>query len=204
MADMTNIGILISSRGSNMLAIADSITAGRIPNARIAVVFSDNADAAGLEAAKAKGLQAYAIPRNGISRKEHERELVAGLHRYDVQLVCLAGYMRVLSSWFLDHGFLVLNIHPSLLPAFPGEHAQQQAIEHGVKVAGCTVHIATEELDAGPIIVQRPVEVLDDDTEETLSDRILKQEWIAYTEAINMILSGDYQIVGRRHQKKRS
>jgi phosphoribosylglycinamide formyltransferase 1 len=196
---MKNLGILLSGRGSNFVAISDSIAAGRIPNARIAVVISNRTDAPGLETARQKGLTAIAIPSKGKPREEHDRDVVTALREHKVDLVCLAGYMRLLSSWFVQQfPARILNIHPSLLPAFPGLEAQQQAFAYGVRVSGCTVHLVDEELDHGAIIVQKTVPVLDTDDEHTLADRILEQEHIAYTEAIRIVLEGQYDIVGRR------
>jgi phosphoribosylglycinamide formyltransferase-1 len=196
---MKSIGILLSGRGSNFVAIADSIDAGRIANARIAVVISNKADAPGIAIARQRGLNAVVIPSQGKPREEHDREVVAALVRNKVDLVCLAGYMRLLSAWFVQQ-FLrkILNIHPSLLPAFPGLEAQEQAFAYGVKVSGCTVHFVDEELDHGSIIVQKTVPVLDNDDEHSLASRILEQEHVAYTEAINMVLSGKYEVKGRR------
>jgi phosphoribosylglycinamide formyltransferase 1 len=191
------LGILLSGRGSNFLAIADSVRAGRI-NAEIAIVISNRADAPGLEAAKQRGLQAVLIPSKGRVRVEHDREVIAALQHARVDLVCLAGYMRLLSPEFV-RAFpdRVLNIHPSLLPAFPGLDAQKQALDYGVKVSGCTVHLVDEHLDHGPIVVQRTVPVLPDDDEHSLSARILEQEHIAYTEAINVMLAGNFRLDGR-------
>jgi phosphoribosylglycinamide formyltransferase-1 len=196
---MKNLGILLSGRGSNFVAIADSIAVGRIPDARIAVVISNRADAPGLETARHRGLDALVIPSKGKSREEHDREIVAALLDHKVDLVCLAGYMRLLSPWFVQQfPARILNIHPSLLPAFPGLEAQQQAFAYGVRVSGCTVHLVDEELDHGAIIVQKTVAVLDSDDEHTLAERILEQEHIAYTEAIRIVLEGKFEIVGRR------
>jgi phosphoribosylglycinamide formyltransferase-1 len=196
---MKNLGILLSGRGSNFVAIADSIAAGRIPDARIAVVISNRADAPGLENARQRGLNALVISSKGKPREEHDREVVAPLLDNKVDLVCLAGYMRLLSPWFVQQfSSRILNIHPSLLPAFPGLEAQQQAFAYGVKVSGCTVHLVDEELDHGAIIVQKTVPVLDSDDEHTLAARILEQEHIAYTEAIKIVLEGKFEIVGRR------
>jgi phosphoribosylglycinamide formyltransferase 1 len=200
---MHSLGILLSGRGSNFVAIADSIDAGRIPDARIAVVVSNNADAPGISAARQRGLTAVVIPSKGRPRAEHEREVVAALTQHNVDLVCLAGYMRLLSPWFVQQfPRRILNIHPSLLPAFPGLEAQQQAFAYGVKVSGCTVHFVDEELDHGAIILQKAVAVLDSDDEHSLAARILEQEHVAYTEAINIVLSGGFEIVGRRLRKK--
>jgi phosphoribosylglycinamide formyltransferase-1 len=196
---MKNLGILLSGRGSNFVAIADSIAAGRIPDARIAVVISNRADAPGLEGARQRGLIALAISSKGKRREEHDREVVAALLANKVDLVCLAGYMRLLSPWFVQQfPARILNIHPSLLPAFPGLEAQQQAFAYGVRVSGCTVHFVDEELDHGAILVQKTVPVLDSDDEHTLAARILEQEHIAYPEAINMVLEGKCEIAGRR------
>src|SRR5271165_4811151 len=196
---MKNLGILLSGRGSNFVAIADSIAAGRIPNARIAVVISNRADAPGLETARQRGLNALVIPSKGKPREEHDREVVAALLGNKVDLVCLAGYMRLLSPWFVrQFPGKILNIHPSLLPSFPGLEAQQQAFAYGVKVTGCTVHFVDEELDHGAIIVQKAVQVLDSDDDHTLAARILEQEHISYSEAINVVVEGKFEIVGRR------
>jgi phosphoribosylglycinamide formyltransferase-1 len=199
---MHSLGILLSGRGSNFVAIADSIDAGRIPNARIAVVISNKADAPGIATARDRGLNTLVIPSKGKQREEHDRELVAALKQHNVDLVCLAGYMRLLSPWFVQQfPRRILNIHPSLLPAFPGLEAQEQAFAYGVKISGCTVHFVDEELDHGAIIVQKPVAVLDSDDEHSLADRILEQEHIAYTEAINIVLQGDFEIKGRLARK---
>ena len=200
---MKSIGVLLSGRGSNFVAIADSIDAGRIPNARIAAVISNRADAPGIATAQQRGLTALVIPSKGKTRVDHDREVVAALKQHDVGVVCLAGYMRLLSPWFVQQfPRQILNIHPSLLPAFPGLEAQEQAFAYGVKVSGCTVHFVDEELDHGPIIVQKTVEVLDTDDERTLAARILEQEHIAYTEAINVVLEGNFEIGGRRLRRK--
>ena len=198
MPEPKNLGILLSGRGSNFLAIADSVAAGRIP-ARIAVVISNQPDAPGLAAARERGLHALVIPSKGRQREEHDAEVVAALRQAKVDLVCLAGYMRLLSPGFV-RAFpqRILNVHPSLLPAFPGLEAQKQALDYGVKVSGCTVHMVDEDLDHGPIVVQKTVPVLPGDDEHTLADRILDQEHIAYTEAINLVLGGNFQIQGRR------
>jgi phosphoribosylglycinamide formyltransferase 1 len=196
---MKNLGILLSGRGSNFVAIADSIDAGRIPGARIAIVISNRPDAPGIEIAQKRGLQALVIPSKGKDRETHDREMVAALKQHEVDLLCLAGYMRLLSPWFVQQfPRRILNIHPSLLPSFPGLEAQQQAFAYGVKVSGCTVHLVDEELDHGAIIVQRTVPVLDTDDEHTLAARILEQEHIAYTDAINTVLYGRFEIAGRR------
>jgi phosphoribosylglycinamide formyltransferase-1 len=199
---MKSLGILLSGRGSNFVAIADSIEAGRIADARIAVVISNTADASGIATARRRGLNAQVIRSKGKPREEHDREVVAALKQHNVDLVCLAGYMRLLSPWFVQQfPRRILNIHPSLLPAFPGLEAQEQAFAYGVKVSGCTVHFVDEELDHGAIIVQKTVSVLDTDDEHTLGARILEQEHVAYTEAINAVLGGDFEIVGRRLRK---
>jgi phosphoribosylglycinamide formyltransferase-1 len=196
---MKNLGILLSGRGSNFEAIAANIAAGRIPNARIAVVISNQEDAHGIATARDLGLTALVIPSKGKNRAQHDREVVAALEEHRVDLVCLAGYMRLLSPWFVQlFPRRILNIHPSLLPAFPGLEAQEQAFAYGVKVSGCTVHFVDEELDHGAIILQKTVPVLDTDDERTLAARILEQEHIAYSEAINIVLEGKFEIVGRR------
>ncbi len=196
---MKNLGILLSGRGSNFEAIAKNVAAGKIPNARVAVVISNLPEAGGLEIAKRMGLETRVIPSKGKRREEHDREVVAALQDHKVDLVCLAGYMRLLSPWFVQQfPRRILNIHPSLLPAFPGLEAQQQAFAYGVKVSGCTVHFVDEELDHGAIIVQRTVPVLDSDDEHTLAARILEQEHIAYSEAIKIVLEGNYRVAGRR------
>jgi phosphoribosylglycinamide formyltransferase-1 len=196
---MRNLGILLSGRGSNFLAIADSVAAKRIPDARIAIVISNRSDAPGIEIARQRGLPTLVIPSKGKLREEHDRASVSALQEKKVDLICLAGYMRLLSPWFVQQFPLkILNIHPSLLPAFPGLEAQEQAFAFGVKVTGCTVHFVDEELDHGAIIVQKTVAVLDSDDERTLSARILEQEHIAYIEAIRIVLEGKFKIVGRR------
>lgn len=202
---MRSLGILLSGRGSNFVAIANSIDAGRIPNARIAVVISNRADAPGIATARQRGLNALVIPSKGKGREDHDREVFAALKQNGVELVCLAGYMRLLSPWLVQQfPRRILNIHPSLLPAFPGLEAQEQAFAYGVKVSGCTVHFVDEELDHGPIIVQMAVPVQNGDDEHTLAARILKQEHSAYTEAINVVLRGQFEIVGRRLVHKAS
>jgi phosphoribosylglycinamide formyltransferase-1 len=196
---MKNLGILLSGRGSNFEAIADSIRAGRIPDARIAIVISNRHEAPGIEKARSLGLPAIVLASKGMEREAHDREMVAALKQHQVDLICLAGYMRLLSPWFVQqYPRKILNIHPSLLPAFPGLEAQQQAFAYGVKVTGCTVHFVDEELDHGPIIVQKAVQVLDTDDEHSLSARILEQEHIAYSEAIQLVLEGNFQISGRK------
>jgi len=193
-----NLGILLSGRGSNFEAIANNIEAGRLP-ARIAVVISNRADAPGIENARRRGLKAVVIPSKGCPREEHDRLVVAALREAGVELVVLAGYMRLLSPWFIQQfRQRIVNIHPSLLPAFPGLEAQKQAFDYGVKVSGCTVHFVDEDLDHGPILVQRVVPVLPGDDDHTLAARILEQEHQAYSEAIRMIIEGKYRVVGRR------
>ena len=182
-----------------MLALADAVADGRIPGSEIVVVISDHADAPGLVSASGRGIETRAIERRGRTREEHEREIIAALEERSVELVCLAGYMRLLSSCFVKaFRHRILNIHPSLLPAFPGLDAQRQAIEHGVKFSGCTVHFVDETLDGGPIITQRTVPVLDDDTPATLAARILVEEHRAYREAVAIVASGNYRVEGRR------
>jgi len=201
-ASMKSLGILLSGRGSNFVAIAESIDAARIVDARIALVISNKADSPGIDTARQRGLNALVIPSKGKAREEHDREVVAALKTNKVDLLCLAGYMRLLSPWFVQQfPRKILNIHPSLLPAFPGLEAQQQAFAYGVKVSGCTVHFVDEELDHGAIVVQKTVPVLDGDDEHTLAARILEQEHIAYTEAINIVLGGKFEILGRRFVK---
>lgn len=198
-ANPAQLGILISGRGSNMVALAEAIRDGRIPDARIVIVISDKPAAPGLERARQLGLNILVIERGRHSREEHDREIVAALRKHRVGLVCLAGYMRLLSPYFIDtFRNRILNIHPSLLPCFPGLAAQEQALAHGVKWTGCTVHFVDETLDGGPIIAQRIVPVSDDDTVESLSARILEQEHLLYYEAVALIVSGEYRIRGRR------
>jgi len=202
---MKNLGILLSGRGSNFEAIAKNVAAGKIPDARIAVVISNKTDAGGIEVARRMGLETHVIPSKGKPREEHDREVVASLQQHRVDLICLAGYMRLLSPWFVQQfPHRILNIHPSLLPAFPGLEAQEQAFAYGVKVAGCTVHFVDEELDHGAIIVQKAVQVLDTDDEHTLAARILEKEHLAYSEAINIVLSEKIEIVGRRLLRPRA
>ena len=202
---MHSLGILLSGRGSNFLAIADAIASGKIPNARIAVVISNLANAQGLAAARDRGLTAIAIEAKGRKRAEHDAEIIATLQAHNVDLVCLAGYMRLLSPGFIQaFPQRILNIHPSLLPAFPGLDAQTQAFEYGVQIAGCTVHFVDEQLDHGVIILQRSIPVLESDDAHTLANRILEQEHIAYSEAIARVLSGNYQIISRRYLPKTS
>jgi phosphoribosylglycinamide formyltransferase-1 len=198
------LGILLSGRGSNFVAIADAIRRHRLPGAEIAVVLSNQAEAPGLAIARERGLSAFAVPSAGRKRAEHDAEMIARLHQHRVDLVCLAGYMRILSAEFV-RAFpnRILNVHPSLLPAFPGLDAQAQALEFGAKVAGCTVHFVDEAVDHGAIVVQRAVPVMDDDTAESLAARVLEQEHIAYPEAVARVLSGDYEFVGRRYVSRR-
>lgn len=199
MHSANKLGILLSGRGSNFVAIAESVAAGRIANAEIAVVISNRAEAPGLEIARQRGLNALLIRSIGKTREQHDAEVVAALKENQVDLICMAGYLRLLSPWFVQQfPQRILNIHPSLLPAFPGLDAQKQALEFGAKISGCTVHFVDEQLDHGAIIVQRAVPVLASDDEHVLAARILEQEHIAYTEAINIVVSGNYQIVGRR------
>ena len=196
---LCRIGILISGRGSNMLALADAVREGRIPGASIAIVISDQVGAAGLAHAQERGLETVVIERRGRTRIEHDREIIAALRAREVEIVCLAGYMRLLSTEFIEaYRGRVLNIHPSLLPAFPGLDAQRQAVEHGVRLSGCTVHFVDETLDGGPIVTQRAVPVLDTDTPDALAARILVEEHRAYPEALALVCSGDYEIAGRR------
>jgi phosphoribosylglycinamide formyltransferase-1 len=192
------LGILLSGRGSNFLAIADAIAEGRL-DAEIAVVISNRPEVPGIAAAMERGLNAIALPSKGLDREVYDRALIDELRRHRVDLVCLAGYMRILSGHFIrEYTMRILNIHPSLLPAFPGLDAQHQAFEHGVKFSGCTVHFVDEGLDSGPIVKQAVVPVLDRDTAETLSARILQEEHRIYAEAIGLVLSGGYRIEGRR------
>ena len=196
------LGILLSGRGSNFLAIADNVAAGKIP-AEIAVVISNKPYAPGIQAAEQRGLNAHVIQGKGLARAEHDAAIVACLREHRVDLVCLAGYMRLLSPVFLEaFPQRVLNIHPSLLPAFPGLDAQKQALEYGSRITGCTVHFVDEHLDHGVIVAQRSVAVLPEDDEHSLSARILEQEHIAYSEAISMVLSGEYEVQGRRYLRK--
>jgi phosphoribosylglycinamide formyltransferase-1 len=195
---MKNLGILLSGRGSNFEAIADNAVSGKL-DAKVAVVISNRADAPGIESAQRRGLTALVIPSKGKPREEHDREVVAALRAHQVELVCLAGYMRLLSPWFVQQfPNRILNIHPALLPAFPGLEAHKQAFDYGVKVSGCTVHFVDADLDHGAIILQKAVPVLDTDDEHTLAARILEQEHVAYTEAIRIVLEGKYSIEGRR------
>lgn len=195
---MNRLGILLSGRGSNFEAIADNVTAGRL-HAEIGVVISNREQARGLEVARARGLNAVCIPSRGMDRESYDQLLIDELRRNAVDLICLAGYLRLLSAKFIQaFPMRIMNIHPSLLPAFPGLDAQHQAIEYGVKVAGCTVHFVDENLDAGPIILQATIAVHDDDTVDSLSARILEHEHRIYTEAISLVLGGHVEIRGRR------
>jgi phosphoribosylglycinamide formyltransferase-1 len=193
------IGVLLSGRGSNFEALADSVAAGRIPNAEIAIVISNRENAPGIEKAQARQIPAQVIPSRGLEREAYDKLVIAALEEKKVDLVCLAGYMRLLSPAFVAaYRGRILNIHPSLLPAFPGLESQRQAIEHGAKFSGCTVHFVDENLDAGPIILQAAVPIRDDDTPETLSARVLKEEHRIYTEAVRIVLEGRYRMEGRR------
>src|SRR5437899_3884979 len=193
------IGVLLSGRGSNFEALAESVAAGRIPNAEIAMVISNREGAPGIERAKARGIATRVIPSKGLEREVYDRQVAAVLDEHKVDLICLAGYMRLLSPFFVaKYPNRILNIHPSLLPSFPGLESQKQALDYGVKFAGCTVHFVDENLDAGPIILQSAVPVLDTDDEHTLSERILKEEHRIYTQAVKIILEGNYKIAGRR------
>lgn len=189
MIERARIGILISGRGSNMVALAEAVRDGRVPNAQVAVVITDQPNAAGLAEAKERGIETLVIGRSGRTREEHDREIVAALRAHNVDLVCLAGYMRVLSREFIEaYRDRILNIHPSLLPAFPGLDAQRQALENGAEWTGCTVHFVDETLDGGPVIRQRRVDVQPDDTVETLSERILIEEHRLYPEVVSIVL----------------
>jgi phosphoribosylglycinamide formyltransferase 1 len=193
------IGVLLSGRGSNFEALADSVSAGRIRNAEIGLVLSNREGAPGVERAKARGLATRVIPSKGLEREAYDRQVVAALREANVELVCLAGYMRLLSPYFVAaFPQRILNIHPSLLPSFPGLESQKQALDYGVKFAGCTVHFVDENLDAGPIVLQAVVPVEGSDTENTLGTRILKEEHRIYSEAVEIILEGKYKIEGRR------
>ena len=193
------IGVLLSGRGSNFEALADSVAAGRIPNTEIAIVISNRENAPGIDKARGRGISAQVIPSRGLEREPYDKLVIAALEDKKVDLVCLAGYMRLLSPAFVAaYRGRILNIHPSLLPAFPGLESQRQAIEHGAKFSGCTVHFVDENLDAGPIILQAAVPIRDDDTPETLSERVLKEEHRIYTEAVRIVLEGRYRMEGRR------
>jgi phosphoribosylglycinamide formyltransferase 1 len=193
------IGVLLSGRGSNFEALAQSVASGGIPGAEIAIVISNREGAPGIDRAKARGIAARVIPSKGLERETYDRQVVAALKESQVDLVCLAGYMRLLSPFFVaSFPNRILNIHPSLLPSFPGLESQRQALEYGVKCAGCTVHFVDENLDAGPIILQAIVPVADDDTEESLSAKILQEEHKIYSQAVRIVLEGRYKIAGRR------
>jgi phosphoribosylglycinamide formyltransferase 1 len=193
------IGVLLSGRGSNFVALADGVAAKRIPNAEIAIVLSNREGAPGIDKAKERGIPSRVIPSKGLEREAYDRQVVAVLSEHKVDLVCLAGYMRLLSPYFVAaFPNRILNIHPSLLPSFPGLESQRQALEYGVKFAGCTVHFVDENLDAGPIVLQAAIPVRDEDTEATLSERILTEEHRIYTEAVKIVLDGRYKIAGRR------
>ena len=193
------IGVLLSGRGSNFVALADSVAAGRIPDTEIAIVVSNREGAAGIDKAKDRGIPTRVIPSKGLEREPYDRQVVAVLREHKVDLICLAGYMRLLSSYFVaSFPNRILNIHPSLLPSFPGLESQRQALEYGVKIAGCTVHFVDENLDAGPIVLQAAVPVHDVDTEVTLSERILAEEHRIYSEAVRIVLEGKFKIAGRR------
>ena len=199
---MKRLGILLSGRGSNFAAIADKIAQGKLTGCEIAAVISNKADAPGLDVARERGLKAVAIEARGRKRAEHDEEIIACLREHQVDLVCLAGYMRLISPGFVQaFPERILNIHPSLLPAFPGLDAQEQAFNYGVQVTGCTVHFVDEQLDHGVIVLQKTVPVLEGDDAPTLAERILEQEHIAYSEAIARVISGEYRVVGRRYVK---
>jgi len=193
------IGVLLSGRGSNFEALADSVTSGRIPNAEIAIVVSNREGVPGIDRAKQRKIATRIIPSKGLEREVYDRQVVAVLKEFQVDLVCLAGYMRLLSPYFVAaFPQRILNIHPSLLPSFPGLESQRQALEYGVKLAGCTVHFVDENLDAGPIVLHAVVPVKDEDTEAALSERILREEHRIYSEAVRIVLEGKYKIAGRR------
>jgi phosphoribosylglycinamide formyltransferase-1 len=196
---MKRIGVLLSGRGSNFEALADSVAAGRIPEAEIALVVSNRAGAPGIDRARDRGFATRVIASKGLEREPYDRQVAAALHEANVDLICLAGYMRLLSPFFVaTFPQRILNIHPSLLPSFPGLESQKQALQYGVKFAGCTVHFVDENLDAGPIVLQAVVPIEDRDTEDTLSARILKEEHRIYSEAVKIVLAGNYKIAGRR------
>jgi len=193
------IGILISGRGSNMVAITEAAQSGKIPDSEVVVVISDKSKAPGLEKARSLGVEAIAVTRKGRAREQHDEEIVSNLQNHGVELVCLAGYMRLLSPFFVKaYRNRILNIHPSLLPSFRGLEAHLQAIEYGVKISGCTVHFVDEHLDHGAIILQNAVEVKDGDTAESLSTRIIKYEHESYVEAVRQIAAGEIVIEGRQ------
>jgi phosphoribosylglycinamide formyltransferase 1 len=193
------LGVLLSGRGSNFEALADSVAADRIPGAQIAIVIANREGAQGIDRAAARGIPTLVLPSRGLEREAYDRQVVAALREHKVDLVCLAGYMRLLSPYFVQaFPQRILNIHPSLLPSFPGLESQRQALEYGVKFAGCTVHFVDENLDAGPIILQSVVPVLDSDTEDTLSEKILREEHRIYSQAVKIVLEGRFKIEGRR------
>jgi phosphoribosylglycinamide formyltransferase-1 len=193
------IGVLLSGRGSNFEALAESVASSRIPSAEIAIVISNREGAPGIQRAEARGIKTQVIPSKGLEREIYDRQVVSVLKEYKVDLICLAGYMRLLSPFFVaEFPNRILNIHPSLLPSFPGLESQRQALEYGVKFAGCTVHFVDENLDAGPIVLQAAVPVLDQDTEASLSEKILKEEHRIYSEAVKIVLEGNFKIEGRR------
>jgi phosphoribosylglycinamide formyltransferase-1 len=194
-----SLGVLLSGRGSNFEALAESVAAGRIPGAQIAIVIANREGAQGIDRATARGIPTLVLPSRGLEREVYDRQVVAALREHQVDLVCLAGYMRLLSPYFIQcFPQRILNIHPSLLPSFPGLESQRQALEYGVKFAGCTVHFVDENLDAGPIILQSVVPVLDGDTPDALSERILREEHRIYSEAVKIVLEGRFKIEGRR------
>jgi phosphoribosylglycinamide formyltransferase-1 len=197
---MTNrIGVLLSGRGSNFEALADSVAAGRLPDTQIAIVIANREGAEGIDRAQSRGIATRAIPAKGLEREAYDRQVVSVLREFQVDLVCLAGYMRLLSPYFVEcFPQRILNIHPSLLPSFAGLESQRQALEYGVKFAGCTVHFVDENLDAGPIVLQAVVPVLDSDTPEKLAERILREEHRIYAEAVKIVLDGRFRIEGRR------
>jgi len=193
------IGVLLSGRGSNFEALAESVAVGRIPNAEVAIVISNREGAPGIQRAESRGIRTRVIPSKGLEREAFDRQVVAVMNEHKVDLICLAGYMRLLSPFFVAaFPSRILNIHPSLLPSFPGLESQRQALEYGVKFAGCTVHFVDENLDAGPIVLQAIVPVLDDDTEASVSEKILKEEHRIYSQAVNIVLEGKFKIEGRR------
>jgi phosphoribosylglycinamide formyltransferase-1 len=201
---LLRLGILLSGRGSNFAAIAESIRAGRLAGVEIAIVISNLAEAGGLATARVLGLPTAVFLSKGRKRAEHDAEVVACLRAHGVNMVCLAGYMRLLSPEFVAaFPNRILNIHPALLPSFPGLEAQRQAFDYGVKVAGCTVHFVDEHLDHGAIVLQRAIAVDESDDAHSLAERILAEEHLAYTEAIRRVLSGEYEIQGRRFMKRK-
>jgi phosphoribosylglycinamide formyltransferase-1 len=193
------LGVLLSGRGSNFEALADSVAAGRIPDAQVAIVIANREGAQGIDRAAARGIPTLVLPSRGLEREAYDRQVVAALRENKVDLVCLAGYMRLLSPYFVQSfPQRILNIHPSLLPSFPGLESQRQALEYGVKFAGCTVHFVDENLDAGPIVLQSVVPISDDDTPDSLSEKILREEHRTYSEAVKIVLEGRFKIEGRR------